>query len=189
MNAPAQDVVGWLVASGAQHDLVSWATQHADAWPQFWQQCPRGDWLLAVAARAGVPQEQLVDAAVACVPVLQPYLPDNEPMIENALALVRDRRSNAPTSAMVESTLRSLNGVLARCVDPAAHAAVMAVHALVESLKEPMAAVSVVVATVQAAVMDAGDCGMIEAARFTEHECARVVRNVIVLDAVAEALA
>jgi hypothetical protein len=81
-----------------------------------------------------------------------------------------------------------IEGLLARCHDPAAHAATMAVYALLLAVDEPASAATFVASIVQAAVMDAGDCGMIQAARFTEHECARHVRETIDLDHVQGSL-
>lgn len=174
------DALEWLIESRAQHDVVEWSRNHAPSWVQFWSECPRGDWMLGIAARAGVPRDRVLSAALACVPVLEPYLPEGEPVIERALAhaaaCVTSPSSAAPELAM------EVEALLSRCHDPAAHAATMAIHALLSSIDEPASAATFIATIVQAAVMDAGDCGMIQAARFTEHECARHVRETIDLD-------
>ena len=65
----------------------------------------------------------------------------------------------------------------------------LAVCALLASIEDPSAAATFVAAIVQAAVMDASDCGMVQAARFTEHACAQHVRDAISLDAIEHAIA
>lgn len=180
------DALDWLMASGAQHDVVQWSRAHAPSWKQFWAECPRGDWMLGIAARAGVPPDRVLNAALACVPVLKPYLPDNETAIERALAHVADCAAGHAHSTADHAT--EIDALLARCHDPAAHAATMAVCALLAAIDEPSSAATFVASIAQAAVMDAGDCGMIQAARFTEHECARHVRETIDLDQVQGSL-
>jgi len=171
------DALDWLTASGAHHDVVEWSRAHAPGWAQFWSECPRGDWMIGIAARVGVPKERVLSAALACVPVLEPYLPDGEPVIEHALARVAACAANSliPSAEMS----MEIDALLSRCDDPAAQAATMAISALLAAIDEPASAATFVASIVQAAVMDAGDCGMIQAARFTEHECARHVRESI----------
>ncbi len=184
-----EDVTAWLRAKGAHHDVVTWATANAPTWSQFWQACPRGDWLLGVAARCGVNVHDVIDAALACVEVLDPYLPANEPAIDRALALVRRHRAvvdHVDDRAHIGQEIAALQ---IRCADPSAHAAVMAIAALLLCLDDASAAAVFAASIVQAAVMDAGDCGMMQAARFTEHECARRVRETLTVEALARALA
>jgi len=176
-GAGSGSVASWLVEAGAQRDVAEWAEQHAETWTAFWETCPRGDWMLAVAARAGVPRGAVVRAALACVAVLHPYLPEREDAIDSALALVRE---NPDLSVRARDRVRSaLDELLARCGDPSAHAAVLAIQALLATLEDASSAATFVALTVQAAVMDAGDCGMMQAARYTEHECARLARESI----------
>lgn len=190
MTAPFadEDVRAWLQAANAQRDVVTWAAQHAPMWSQFWSECPRGDWLLGIAARAGVDRHDVLDAALACVEVLAPYLPDGEPVVGEALDLVRSHRQTETHATALRHVSGEIDGLMARCADPSAQAAVMAVSALLASLDDAAIAATYVAATTQAAVLDAGDCGMMQAARFTEHECARCVREVISADVLAQAL-
>src|SRR5688572_1239352 len=58
-------LAAWLVRSGAQRDVVAWAEPYGDAFGAAWAECPRGDWLLAIAVRAGVPAGAVARAAVA----------------------------------------------------------------------------------------------------------------------------
>lgn len=176
-GAGSGGVASWLVEAGAQRDVVDWAQQHAESWAAFWEACPRGDWLLAVATRAGVPREAVVHAGLACVTVLHPYLPEQEAAIDRAVALVREN-PELRYSACEQARL-DLDELLARCGDPSAHAAVLAIQALLAAVDDAVSAATFVALTVQAAVMDAGDCGMMQAARYTQHECARLVRESI----------
>lgn len=180
------EVLSWLIAAGAQRDVVDWCRAHASTWGQLWSECPRGDWLLGIAARAGVERERVVNAAITCVPVLEPYLPENEPAIERALRCAQAFADGESTQRL--DVASELDALLARTNDPSAHAATMAMSALVASIDDPASAATFVAATVQAAVMDAGDCGMIQAARFTEHACAERVRVAIPIELVERAL-
>jgi hypothetical protein len=176
-GAGSGSVASWLVEAGAQRDVVDWAEQHAESWAAFWENCPRGDWLLAVAARADVPRGAVIRAALACVTVLHPYLPEREEAIDSALALVRE--NSKLSDGACDRARSALDELLARCADPSAHAAVLAIQALLATLEDASSAATFVALTVQAAVMDAGDCGMMQAARYTEHECARLTRESI----------
>ena len=179
-------LTAWLETSRAHHDIVTWARAHAPTWSQFWAECPRGDWLLGIAARAGVPRQRVVAAALDCLPILSPYLPPEDATIETALSTVRAYVAGDVFD--LEASRTSIETLLQRCVDPSTHAGVLAVDALLAAIEQPESAASVVVAAVQAAVMDAGDCAMISAARFTEHECARLVREAIDLPTVMRSL-
>ena len=55
----------WLAARGAQTDVVVWAEAYGDDWASAWSACPRGDWLLALAARAGLNSAKVGRAALA----------------------------------------------------------------------------------------------------------------------------
>lgn len=187
LDAPS--VVAWLQRRGALRDVIEWADAHGGSWEAFWNDCPRGDWLLGVAARAGVPTDRVLRAALACVPVLEPYLPEREPAVPRALAWVqRVASGEAIDVAVAAQVMQDIEAVLARCHDASANSAVMAIAALLHATDDIANAASVVVATLQAAVMDAGDCGMMQAARFTEHECAERVRTVIDAAAIEHAL-
>ena len=167
----------WLIAAGAQNDVVEWTREHAPGWEQWWADCPRADWMLATAARVGVPGDRLLQAALACVPVLSPYLPVDEPLIERALSFVR---TFARGDHVSDATLASeLNALLSASSDVGAHAAVFAVSALVDAVESPMSAATYAASIAHAAMVDAGDCAMLQAKRYTDHACAEAVRTQI----------
>lgn len=179
-------LLSWLETSRAHHDIVTWARAHAPSWSQFWAECPRGDWMIGIAARAGVDGKVVVASALKCLPVLSPYLPPGDATIERAIATAH--AYVVGDAFELEQARTSVSALLERCADPSTHASVLAVSALLDAIEQPESAASVVVAAVQAAVMDAGDCAMISAARFTEHECARLVREAIDVSMITTAL-
>ena len=172
-------IVEWLRAAGAQNDVISWAEQHASSWQAFWEQCPRGDWLLGVAARLGVARRQVLEAAAACWPVLEPYLPSALPSVERARQWLQAVEHESIMAESLAALVVDLEADLAAQCDPAANAALMAVLAMLACADDASAGAMVPVSIVQAAVMDAGDCAMLQAARFTEHECAAQIRRAL----------
>ena len=54
-----------------------------------WRQCPRGDWLLWLAARAGIDRKVLVAAACDCVESAMRHVPEGETRPQECLRIVR----------------------------------------------------------------------------------------------------
>src|SRR5689334_7953165 len=78
-------VADWLVENGAHHDVVEWAKAYGDDWERMWRECPRGDWMLGIAAKKGAPREAIVHAAHACAFFALDYLPDDDGGVRAAL--------------------------------------------------------------------------------------------------------
>jgi hypothetical protein len=71
---PCPDAVEWL----SERDLVS-----------AWVECPQGDWMLWLAARAGVDRRAVVQAACDCAEPAMRHLPAGEQRPAEAIRLAR----------------------------------------------------------------------------------------------------
>ncbi len=167
-----------LAGLGAQHDVVQWAQAYGDDWERFYEQCPRADWLLALAARFGAEPPALTRAAVACTRFAASYLHDEGAQLEAALAAAEHWAAgdgDAHTCAQHAKRLSSLpssDDIVTDTVTQAACAALASMH-------EPQAASFAASCAVQAAVFAAGDCAMDAALRFSQERCAQLVRQLL----------
>jgi len=59
-------------------DSITWADQYGTDLARAWTECPRGDWLLWIAARVGVRRETVVLAACACARLALVHVPEGE---------------------------------------------------------------------------------------------------------------
>jgi len=174
----------WLEANGAHHDVVEWARPYGDAWERAYGECPRGDWLLGLAARRGVDRAAIVRAARACAELAMDYVPDDEARPREALAaidrwLAGDGGPGAEITADVER-------VIDEAPDPAVAAAATAAFAALRAIEAPDEAATAAAAAVQAAVLDAGDCAVMSAMTYVQRTCAERVRVHVPFDAIAQ---
>jgi len=166
--------------------VVEWAGPFGDDWARAWNECPRGDWLLGIAAKAGVDRARLVSAACACAGEALAYVPDDEPRpglaIDAAASWVTER-GEAWRAALVP---------VQRCADeapdPAVATAATAAAAALRCIESPEDAPLTAAAAAQAAVHDAGDCGMMSALGYVQSRCAEHVRDHIPIDDVLKRL-
>ena len=64
-----------LTRLGACPDALEWARGHGGSLAELWRDCPRGDWLLWYATKAGAPRKDLVKAASGCADVVRACVP------------------------------------------------------------------------------------------------------------------
>jgi hypothetical protein len=175
-------VARWLEAQGAYRDLVAWAEPHGDDWSAAWDLCPRGDWLLAIAAGAAGPtpgaRAALVRACCGCAELaLEVASPDGTP---EALAAARAWAASGGLDPDLEAGAREHEGALeaafATCADPVAQAALAAVLATLAARREPREAPGAAAAAVQASVLAAGECAFEAVVRFVHRTSAERVR-------------
>jgi hypothetical protein len=76
MTLSADLFARWLRTEGACEDGREWAASKTPA--DAWAACPRGDWLLWWAARAGVDRRRIVLAACACARLALPHVAAGE---------------------------------------------------------------------------------------------------------------
>jgi hypothetical protein len=156
----------WLASAGAQRDVVAWAERFGSDWSALWSACPRGDWLLAIAARRGVSPERIASASRSVATLALDHVEGAErEALEAALA--------APSSAAADA----IDERAAASQDPSHQAALSAVALAVRGVVGDAAMVPAFI--VQAAAMDAADCGMSAAVSYVQRRSAELVREVI----------
>jgi hypothetical protein len=175
----------WLETHGAHHDVVTWAAPFGDDWARAWTECPRGDWLLGLAARRGVDPRAVVRAACACARLALEYVPDDEARPRAAIeAAERWVEGHDDDPAERLRAQRAVEAAVELAPDPAVAAAATAALAALASVEAPEQAATAAASTAQAAVLDAGDCAMMSALAYAQSACADRVREHVPLDAV-----
>lgn len=156
----------WLEKEGAQRDVVAWARDTGAGWDELWRSCPRADWMIAIALRRGVPSERVVEAGRAVARLaLDHFEGDERARIDAAL--------RAPSEDAAMALAASAEG----SPDPVHQAALAAVEIALRGA--PDEAAMVPLQLVQAAAMDAADCGMSAAVSYVQRRGAELVREVI----------
>jgi len=123
-TAPGVPIAQWLSEQGAHHDVVEWAAPHGDDWRAMWEACPRGDWLLGIAARRGVDPKRLVEAACACAELAFDQLPEGEDRPAEAVSAARawivgsdDAAARAEANARVDAAIEEAPDPAVAAVD------------------------------------------------------------------------
>lgn len=174
----------WLRQVGAHNDVVEWAQPYEADLARLWSECPRGDWLLAIAARLGVEQVALVRAAGAVARLSLDHLPEDDTRPDHALDAVEAWcRGELAADACMERK-QAIEASLEQAPDPASSAATIAVMCAIDSIEDAEAAANAAAFAIQAAVLDAGDCAMMEAMRFAQRRSAELVREAITPEAI-----
>jgi hypothetical protein len=153
---------------------VTWATRFGDDWERAWNECPRGDWLLAIAARAGVDRKKLVLAAAASARTALDSLPPGENRPLSAIEAAERWASGSGSEEECEKSARSLNGIVFS--DPASAASNAAAHAAALSVRDPDAASVAASNAAQAAIHGVDDCAMMALLSYAHRTCADHVR-------------
>lgn len=78
----AADVLGTL---GAPAEMVGWAAEAELDIERVWEECPRGDWLIALAVRAGVERRAVVRATASCARLALARIPEDDKRARKAL--------------------------------------------------------------------------------------------------------
>jgi hypothetical protein len=60
------DLLEFMLTKRACHEATEWVEQTPGSPQELWESCPRGDWMLWLAAKAGVDRKQIVLAACTC---------------------------------------------------------------------------------------------------------------------------
>lgn len=172
-------VATWLEREGAHHDVVEWARAFGDDWEAAWTGCPRGDWLLGIAARRAIDRRAIVEAACACARLGLDHVPDDEgrprAAIEAAEAWARGEDDPAARADARAAVAAAVDGA----PDPAVAAAATAALAALCAVDDPAEAAAAPASVVQAAVLDVGDCAMMSAMSYAQRTCADRVREAI----------
>ncbi len=164
---------------------MTWAESYDTDFQRAFSECPRGDWLLAIAVRAGVPLEQRSLAAAACARLGLEWLDDSAEAsraLDNLEACARGEMDWAELPAKV-ARLKAIE-----LPDPASATALSAVVLALESAADPEAAALVPSSVVQAAMFAVADCAIMSLLRHTQLQSAQAVRKHIAFETVAEGL-
>lgn len=174
---PHGSVAAWLEAMQATTDLVMWARPFGADFSAMWATCPRGDWLLAIAARARAPRELLALAATACARTSAYVLPDEA---AGALAALDEIEGWARGELPPLDTASLDARIDAFAVDdPAVAAALEAIRCATRTVEDPDAAALAAANAAECAVHSVGDCAMMPALREAQETCAARVRDAI----------
>jgi hypothetical protein len=168
----------WLRARGAAQDVVSWAEPFGDDASALWAACPRGDWLLGIAARAGVEPRLVARAAAEVLVLARDHLPHDDALARAALeSVVRGARGEGP--GLDEAALRALEASADHAPDPAVQLARLAIVAAAGVERSPEDAASVAAMLAHAAALDAAECAMHAAVSYAHRKSAELVRAVL----------
>jgi hypothetical protein len=168
-------VAEWLRARGAQHDVVSWAEAYGADGARLWAECPRGDWLLAIAVRASSDPAAIARAAVAAATLALELVPDDDAL---ARALLEAARRGASRGEPVpRDAVDALEREAERAPDPVVQLARLALVTAARAVGGDVAEAPLVPSLLaQAAAMDAGDCAMMAAVSYVQRRSADLVR-------------
>ncbi|MDD9939145.1 MAG: hypothetical protein OXT09_36490 [Myxococcales bacterium] len=172
----------WLAEVDAQNDVVEWARPYEADLPKLWRECPRGDWLLAIAARLGAERNALVSAACRCARLSLAHLPEDEGRPEDGLEAAEAWSTGEGDAEACGEHKDAISQALDEAADPATGAAIIASMSALDAIDDPDAAANAASFAIQAAVLDAGDCAMMEAMRFAQRRSAQLVREAISAD-------
>lgn len=171
----AEVLSDWLARAGAHNDVVVWARAYGADWARAFGECPRGDWMLAVAARLGAEPRSLVLAAAACARTALDAVPPGDTRVLAAIETAeRWARGDATAEecAAVASALEALE-----TNDPGYAAAVASAAATAQAVGDPEAASLAASNAAQAALFGAGDCAMMALYSYAQRACAEAVRR------------
>lgn len=174
--------IAWLRARGAQADVIDGLTRFAADWPTLWRECPRGDWLLGIAARLGVARADLVRAAIGCARVAADLAAADarvaQPFAHLLDVVDRWTRGDATADDVARAT-NALEAASAGASDPSSEAAARAALAVGMGVADPDVLASAPAAAAEAQMIASMDCGLEMAMRWAHDKCASAVRAAI----------
>lgn len=155
--------------------MITWAGAYDDDWVRAWRECPRGDWLLGLAARLGVERPKLVLAATAAARTALEPVPPGAELIERALALAEAwARGHA---SLEECRARSAELDRFAPPDPVLATAAAAGLCALLSVEDADAAAGAAANAAQAALFGAADCALLPLLGYAQRETAERVRE------------
>lgn len=168
------ELASWLRTKGAMNDVVVWAEPYGADWARAWTECPRGDWLLAIAARAGAPRRSLVLAAAACARLAIEVIDEDDAgapreAIGRAEAWARGELAAARLPVELDAMLAA--------PDPLLSAAARAAACAILAIDDPGDAAGAAAAAVETAALHAADCATMAAVSYAQRRGAELVRE------------
>jgi len=168
-----------LARHKACHEAVEWVGTRNEKYPsRLWADCPRGDWLLWIAAHIGVDRKRVVRAACDCARLSLKYVPKGE---KRPLRCIQVTEQWCQGKAPIESVIE------ARRAAYAAYAYAAAADAADAAAYADASAASA--ASAAAAAADAAYAAAYSAARARMRlACAKAVRKRIPWSVIRAAL-
>ncbi len=174
MMTPQTTVSDWLRDNQAHHDLVTWARPYGVGFEQAFAECPRGDWLLGIAARGGLSHHGIGAASLEIARTVLPWFPESERRPAQALETLAAWLSGGTADAC--RTERRYFEQLEPS-DMTIAAAVQAIASALAVVDEPDAAPVVAQNAAHAAMLGVSDCAMMAAVAHEHAQSAAAVRR------------
>jgi hypothetical protein len=95
-----------LAALGAPSELIEWAADKSFA--QVWNECPRGDWMMAMVA-PGLKRESLVLLALACAEPALKYVKGSTYTLHNATVCARNWCKGMANAQLLSLAIKQAN--------------------------------------------------------------------------------
>lgn len=168
----ADELIAWLESERAHHDLIHWVKSNALAWPAAWEVCPRGDWLLALAHRAGAERADLCRAALALAALVEEEVED--PGVSSALERLRKSFAMQDLSP---DFVAELDEEADRAPDLALAHAYRILSLVGRSHDDPEAVALVPTYLVELSMVGTGDCAWTSVIAATQRRTADIVRR------------
>lgn len=110
---PPEEGPGWLVLRhlGVRANFLVWAQRQGTELAQLWATCPRADWLVGLAARAGVDRRTVGDAISDCVGLI-PEVGGRQHLDEALAAAQRWVQRRASVEALCRPLALAINEAL-----------------------------------------------------------------------------
>jgi hypothetical protein len=169
----AMSPLDWLRRSGAQGDVLHGLAQFSD-WSTLWSDCPRGDWLLGIATRLGVPHDALVRAAIACARIA-----DGDAAAREVLDVAERWSTGLASEDDVRTATKRLEDASAAYVDPSVEAAGRAALAVGLGVVDRDVLTGAPAAAAESVIVASIDCGFELAMRWAHDRCAAAVRAAV----------
>ena len=178
-DGPKTAPLAFLAQNGAQADVIEGLRAIASDWPTLYAKCPRGDWLLGIATRLGVPHTALVEAAVLSARTALDQL--DVPAARRALDVAMAWSRGEASAAEVADASAAFDAEAARIVDPSSDAAARAVQAVVLGVTDPDVLASAPAFAAEATIAATMECGVELAMGWAHTKTAEAVRTAISL--------
>lgn len=166
--------IDWLRRAGAQGDVLDGLARFT-TWRAVYDECPRGDWLLAIAERLGVDHVALVHAAVACARVADDADDEARAVLDAAARWADGRGSPSEVAAATRALEQAMSGA----ASPAREAADRAALAVGLGVEDRAVLPSAPAAAAESVMVASIDCGLELAMRWAHDKCAAAVRGAV----------
>lgn len=163
-----------LGSLGAYRDLVAWCEPYGDDVAGALAECPRGDWVLAIAIAEGAPREKVVRAACACAELATELV--DPAAIGPAIDAIDAARGWADHGVAVDRAIVGAAEALAGHPDPLVQSAAIAALACALAIDEPREAPAAAAGAVSASALHAAECGAQAAVSYTHRRSAELAR-------------